>query len=102
MKNFIARYPFGTFAFLTLVFQFGIVLGVNSMLEEGMTIHDDPRAHRLFRLRVFGPLIFCVAITFYLERIKGLKKLFSSFFVWKVPVKWYAIGLLWKFIGLNR
>lgn len=98
MKKFIASHPFATFAFLTLVFQFGMVLGIKLMLEEGMAIHDDPQAHMVFRFRVFGPLLFCLLIVFYLEGKAGLRKLFSSFFVWKVPVKWYALGLVWKFI----
>ena len=68
------------------------------MLGEGMAIHDDPKAHMVFRFRVFGPLLFCVLLTYYLEKGPGLKKLFGSFFIWKVPAKWYAIGLLWKFI----
>ena len=98
MKAFVARNPFATFAFLTLLFQFGIVLGVNSMLEPGMLIHDDPKAHMLFRFRVFGPLFFCIAITYYIEKTKGLKKLFSSFFVWRIPARWYGVALFWKFI----
>ncbi|MBK8615469.1 MAG: hypothetical protein IPN85_18885 [Flavobacteriales bacterium] len=55
------------------------------------------RACMLFRMRVFGPLAACVGITWWLERKAGLRALFSSFLVWRVPLKWYLAAGVWKF-----
>jgi len=98
MKAFVARYPFLVFATLTLGYQFAIVLGVKSMLADGQLVHEAPDAHMLFRMRLFGPLIFSVALTMYLEGTAGLKKLFGPFFYWKVPATWYSIAFFWKFV----
>lgn len=98
MKAFVGRYPFLCFAVLTLAYQFGIVGVVKSMLAEGQMIHDNHTAHQIFRLRVFGPLVFAVGLTFFIEGAAGVKKLFSSFFKWKTSPGWYVLGFFWKFI----
>jgi len=98
LRTFIARNPFSVFAFLTLSYQFLVVIVVHSMIPAGAHLHDVPFAHAIFRFHVFGPLFFSMAITAYLDRWPGLIKLFSSFFHWKVPAKWYLLAFTWKFI----
>lgn len=98
MKAFVTRNPVATFVLVTLGLQFGVVFGVWLMLPPGGHLHDDPRLHMLFRLRVFGPLLACVGITWWLERTAGLRNLFSSYLVWRVPAKWYLAAGLWKFL----
>ena len=98
MYKFISRYPVLTFVFLTLAYQFAVVGVIWALLAPGQKIHDDTTAHMIFRFRVFGPLVFAVLITVYLEGTKGFKKLFASFFHWKVPAKWYALAFSWKFL----
>ncbi len=98
LRTFIARNPFSVFAFLTLSYQFMVVIIVHSMIPAGARLHDVPFAHAVFRFRVFGPLFFSMAITAYLEGLPGLRKLFSSFFHWNVPAKWYMLAFTWKFI----
>ncbi|MCB0763158.1 MAG: hypothetical protein R2815_07370 [Flavobacteriales bacterium] len=96
MRKFIERFPVLTFVSLTLAYQFLVVAIVWFRLPEGAHIHDDSFAHMVFRFRVFGPLAFVMMLTYYLEGKAGLRKLFASFFHWKVPVKWYFLGLFWK------
>jgi hypothetical protein len=98
VKAFVTRNPVATFVLVTLGLQFGVVFGVWLMLPPGGHLHDDPRLHMLFRLRVFGPLLACVGITWWLERTAGLRNLFSSYLVWRVPAKWYLAAGLWKFL----
>ncbi len=98
MRSFISRNPVFTFIFLTLAYQFFIVAVIAAILGPGEKIHDDPTAHMWFRIRVFGPLLFAVLITLYLEGSAGFKKLFASFLHWKVPAKWYLLAFSWKFL----
>ena len=98
MYKFISRYPVLTFVFLTLAYQFGVVGIIWALLEPGQKIHDDETAHMIFRMRVFGPLVFAILITVYLEGSAGFKKLFASFLHWKVPAKWYLLAFSWKFL----
>jgi uncharacterized protein len=98
MHKFISRYPVLTFIFLTLTYQFGVVGMIWAILEPGQRIHEDHTAHMIFRFRVFGPLVFAVLITVYLEGLSGFKKLFASFIHWRVPAKWYLLAFSWKFL----
>jgi len=98
MKAWISRYPVLTLVTLTLGVQFAIVLITGSMIPEGMRMHDVPAAHMFFRFRVFGPLIFAVLLTWYMEGMPGLRKLFGAYRVWRVPGRWYAFSLSWKFL----
>ena len=98
MRAFIERFPVLTFIFLTLSYQFLVVGVVWARLPEGAHIHDDEVAHMIFRFRVFGPLVFAVGLTAYLEGKAGLRTLFSGFFHWKVPAGWYAFAFSWKFL----
>ena len=98
LRSFISRNPFTVFATLTLGYQFAVVGIVHTLTPAGLHMHDVPFAHMVFRFRVFGPLVFSMAITAYLEGIPGLKKLFASFFHWKVPAGWYLLAFTWKFI----
>jgi membrane protease YdiL (CAAX protease family) len=68
------------------------------MLQPGEKIHDNDTAHMIFRFRVFGPLVFAILITVYLEGMTGFKKLFASFIHWRVPARWYALAFGWKFL----
>jgi membrane protease YdiL (CAAX protease family) len=98
MKRFIANYPVLVFVLLTLGYQFGVVGVVKAIVPEGAHLHDSKMAWMVFRMRVFGPLVFAVALTWYLERGEGLRKLFGAFLHWRVPAKWYALGFGWKFL----
>lgn len=98
MREFITRFPVLTFVLLTLGYQFVIVGVVWNMIPEGQSLHDDATAWMIFRFRVFGPLVFAVGLTWYLEGKAGLKHLFASFLRWKVPAKWYLIAFSWKFV----
>ena len=98
MRKFIERFPVLTFIILTLAYQFVVVGVVWSQLSEGQHLHDDAFSHMIFRLRVFGPLVFAVLLTIYLEGTSGLRKLFGAFFNWRVPLRWYALGFGWKFL----
>ncbi len=98
MRSIITRYPVLVFVLLTLAYQFAVVGIVKMMVPEGAHLHEDKAAWMVFRLRVFGPLLFVVALTVYLEGREGLRKLFGAFFHWRVPVKWYALGFGWKFL----
>jgi membrane protease YdiL (CAAX protease family) len=98
MKAWISRYPVLTLVVLTLGVQFGIVIVAGSMIPEGQRLHDVPDAHMLFRFRVFWPLIFAVLLTWYMEGMPGMRKLFGAYAVWRVPGRWYAFSLTWKFL----
>ena len=98
MKAFLSRYPVAALAILTLGFQFTIVIVAGIMIPDGKRLHDAPDAHMLFRFRVFWPLIFAIGLTAYLEGKDGLKKLFGSYLVWRVPKRWYAFAFSWKFL----
>ncbi len=98
MRTFIARFPVLSFVVLTLVYQFLVVGVVWWRLPEGGHMHDDATAHMVFRFRVFGPLVFAVLLTAYLEGWTGMRNLFGSFMHWRVPAKWYALAFSWKFL----
>lgn len=98
MRKFITRYPVLTFMTLALGYQFLIVALAKIQMEPGQRLHDAPAAHMVFRFRVFGPLVFAVLLTWYLERGAGIRKLFGSFLHWKVPAKWYLMAFSWKFV----
>ncbi len=98
MKAWISRYPVLTLAVIVLGIQLSIVLIARSLMPPGVRMHDAPEAHMIFRFRIFWPLIFAVLLSWYLEGTTGLKRLFSSYKVWRVPGKWYAFSLSWKFL----
>ncbi len=98
MKALVSRYPVGTFIALTLGYQLLVVLVARMLMSGGGTLHDQPTAHMVFRLRVFGPLVFAMGITIWLEGRAGLSKLFAGYFNWRVPLKWYALAFTWKFL----
>ena len=84
MRAFVSRYPVLLFVLLTLSYQFVVVGVVWAKLAPGTHISNDEVAHMIFRFRVFGPLVFAVMITAYLEGMAGMRKLFGAFFHWKV------------------
>jgi len=101
MKAFVARYPVLAFVLLTLAFQILVVGFVGwhlSGMPEGSRIHYDEAAHRVFRLRAFGPLLFAVVLSYWLEGRAGLRNLFGAFFNWRVGPQWYALAFGWKFL----
>jgi hypothetical protein len=98
MRQFVAKYPVLVFTLLTLAYQFAVVGVVWARLGPGQHMHDDAFAHMVFRFRVFGPLVFAMLLTFYLEGGKGLRTLFEGFIHWKVPAKWYLLAFSWKFL----
>ncbi len=98
MKAFVSRFPVLTLAVIVLGIQFGIVLVAASLMPKGARMHDAPLAHMIFRFRIFWPLTFAVLITYYLEGKAGIQNLFGAYRVWKVPGKWYAFSLSWKFL----
>lgn len=98
MKTFVSRFPVLTFVVLTLSYQLLIVLFMSFRLTHDIHLADDPMAHMVFRLRVFGPLLFAVVVTYYIEGFGGLKTLFGSYFKWKAPLHLYAFALSWKFM----
>ena len=98
MKSLVSRYPVGTFILLTLGYQLAIVLLARMLMAGGGGLHEHPAAHMIFRFRVFGPLVFAMAITIWLEGREGLSKLFAGYFNWRVPIKWYALAFTWKFL----
>lgn len=98
MRAFIARHPVAIFIVLTLGFQLAIVVATWLSIPAGGRMHDVPFAHMIFRLRVFGPLAFAVALTAIIDGRLGLRKLFIGYLNWRVPVKWYLLAATWKFI----
>jgi len=99
MRKLLSEHPVTSFIVLTLGFQLSIVLIAFALMPAGTHLHDLPKAHMVFRLRVFGPLLFSVGITWYLEGVAGVRKLFAAFLHWRVPVRWYALAFTWKFIA---
>jgi membrane protease YdiL (CAAX protease family) len=98
MYNLVKRNPVLVFVVLTLVYQFIVVGIVTWMLESHERIHHNDVAHMIFRFRVFGPLVFAVLLTWYIEGKKGLGILFHSFLKWKVHPGWYVFAFSWKFL----
>lgn len=98
MRAFVTRFPVLTFVLLTLGYQFLVVGVVWWRLPEGGHMHDDATAHMVFRFRVFGPLVFAMLLTAYLEGKAGLRNLFGSFLHWRTPAKWYLLAFSWKFL----
>lgn len=98
LRSWVRRYPVLTLCALTLGFQLSIVLIAAHLMPEGVRLHDVPQAHSVFRLRVFWPLLFAVGITYYIEGMAGLRELFGSYRIWRVPGRFYAFGLTWKFL----
>lgn len=98
MKPLIAKYPVLSFVLITLAYQFIVVGFVWWRLPAGARIHDDGMAHMVFRLRVFGPLIFAMLLTAYIDGRAGLRNLFAGFLKWRVPIRWYALAFSWKFL----
>ena len=99
MRAFVSKNPVLSFVLLTLGYQW-IVIGIVGwhLKTAGLSLEEDETAHMIFRMRVFGPLVFCVFLTWYIEGMAGLKTLFSAFFNWRVPGKWYLFGATWKFL----
>src|SRR5262245_18289614 len=102
MRSVIVRYPVAVFVTLTLLAQFSVVLATWLLIPVGQEMHSDSpgarMAHMVFRFRVFFPLLLAVGLTVYLDGWGGLKKLFGSYFHWRVPAKWYALAFTWKFM----
>lgn len=98
LRGFVSRYPVLTLCTLVLGVQLGIVLMTAYFIPTGMRMHDVPKAHAIFRFRVFGPLFFAIALTWYLEGTAGLKHLFSAYTIWRVPARFYAFATTWKFL----
>lgn len=98
MRAFVSRFPVLVFVGLALAVQFAMIGFVWITVPDGMHVNDVPLAHNVFRLRVFVPIILVTLITWYLEGMAGLKNLYGAYFHWKVPAKWYALALSWKFI----
>ena len=100
--NLLRKYPVAVFITLTLLAQFAVVLVSWVLIPEGEDMHADSpgarAAHMVFRLRVFFPLGLAILLTFLLDGAAGVRKLFASFFHWRVPFKWYAMAFSWKFI----
>ncbi|MBL7953325.1 MAG: CPBP family intramembrane metalloprotease [Flavobacteriales bacterium] len=99
MRAFVTKNPVLSFVLLTLGYQW-LVIGIVDwhLKKAGLSLEQDETAHMIFRMRVFGPLVFCVFLTWYIEGTAGLKTLFGSFFNWRVPGKWYLFGATWKFL----
>ncbi|MCC6840979.1 MAG: hypothetical protein IT230_12550 [Flavobacteriales bacterium] len=98
MRQYVARYPVLVFMALTLGYQVGVMAFISWRLGDGAALHDGGLVHMVFRLRLFGPLIFAVLLTAYLEGKAGLATLFNGFRHWRVPAGWYALAFSWKFL----
>ncbi len=97
MKKIVAQYPVLTFAICALAFQFLVVGILWLRLSQGYTLEGDEAGHMVFRARLFGPLVFAVLISYYLEGSKGLRTLFASFTHWRAPGRYYLLAGTWKF-----
>lgn len=97
LKAWLTRFPVLGLAIIVLAIQFGIVVVAGSLIPQGSRLHEAPSAHAIFRFRVFWPLIFAVFVTWYIEGDVGLKRLFGSYRVWRVPKRWYLFAFTWKF-----
>jgi len=98
MRSFVSRFPVLVFVGIALAIQFAMIGFVHALVPAGVSVNDVPEAHNVFRLRVFVPLLLVTLITWYLEGGLGIKKLYGAFLHWRVPAKWYALALGWKFI----
>lgn len=98
IRPFVTKYPVLTYTALTLTYQFLIVGFMALRLQGDIHMQDDPVSHMVFRFRVFGPLVFAVLISYYLEGKVGLRTLFGSYLKWKAPVQFYGLALTWKFL----
>ncbi|HQW87808.1 MAG TPA: CoA transferase subunit A [Flavobacteriales bacterium] len=78
MRAFITRNPVFTFVVFTWILQWGLIGVVMLITPEGMHVTEDKTAHMVFRLRLLGPLLVCLAVTYYVEGRKGLGKLFAT------------------------
>lgn len=99
MRAFVTRNPVFTFVVLTWILQWGLIGVVMLITPEGLHVTEDETAHMVFRLRLIGPLLVCLAVTYYLEGGKGVGKLFVAYTRWKVPAPWYMLAFTWKFIN---
>ncbi|MBV6403850.1 MAG: hypothetical protein IT228_13590 [Flavobacteriales bacterium] len=99
MRAFVARNPVFTFIAITWILQWGLVGVVKVITPPGVHVSEDATAHGLFRLRLLGPLLVCLVLTWYLEGGKGVVKLFAAYTRWKVPARWYLLAFTWKFIN---
>ncbi|MBP6390166.1 MAG: hypothetical protein KA175_00455 [Flavobacteriales bacterium] len=98
MRSFVARYPVLVFVGLALAVQFAMIGFVWLTVADGLYVSDVPLAHNVFRLRVFVPILLVTYITWYLEGMEGIKNLYGTYLNWRVPAKWYALAVSWKFI----
>lgn len=98
MKNFISKYPVLLFFVSALAFQYLVMAALWYRLSDGATMADDEIAHMIFRARVFGPLIFVVLISFYLEGTQGIRTLFSSMLQFRASAIFYSMAFTWKFV----
>lgn len=99
MRTFVTRNPVFTFVVLTWILQWGLIGVVMLITPAGLHVTEDETAHMVFRLRLIGPLLVCLAVTYYLEGGKGVGKLFAAYTRWKVPGRWYMLAFTWKFIN---
>lgn len=100
--SLLRRHPVTVFIGLTLAAQLAVVLVSWLLIPDGQEMHSDSpgarAAHMVFRFRVFFPLGLAILLTYLLDGAAGVRKLFGSFFHWRVPLKWYAMAFTWKFI----
>lgn len=98
----LRRHPVAVYISLVLLAQLIIVLVSWKLIPEGEDMHGDSpgarAAHMVFRLRVFFPIGLAMLLTWLLDGPAGLRKLFSSFLHWRVPIKWYVLAFTWKFV----
>ncbi|MEO7080613.1 MAG: CPBP family glutamic-type intramembrane protease [Flavobacteriales bacterium] len=98
MKKFITKYPVLLFFISALAFQYVVMAALWYRLSDGATMADDETTHMIFRARVFGPLIFVVLISYYLEGTQGIRTLFSSMLQFRASAVFYSMAFTWKFI----
>ncbi|MBP8822077.1 MAG: hypothetical protein KBH07_00365 [Flavobacteriales bacterium] len=98
MRQFVARFPVLSFMALTLGYQVAVMGFIAWRAGSGAHLEEDEGVHMVFRLRLFGPLIFAMLITWYVEGRTGLATLFNGFKNWRVPMRWYALAFSWKFL----
>lgn len=100
--TFLRRYPVAVYISLVLLAQLAIVLVSWSLIPAGEEMHSDSpgarAAHMVFRFRVFFPIGLAMLLTYMLDGAEGLRKLFASFFHWRVPARWYVVAFTWKFV----
>lgn len=98
MRQLVSRFPVLCFVLLTLGYQFAVMGFIAWRSKAGIHLHEDRLVHMVFRLRLFGPLIFAALLTWYLEGRAGIVALFNGFRHWRVPARWYALAFSWKFL----